>query len=133
MSKTNPFNKFLSAEQREHTALCKWLSLQYPNLLWWHTPNESKKTPFERFLFTVMGGKRGVSDFVFIEPKGEYSGLFIELKATGIKTHKKNGECYYPEQELFLNKAKERGFYATFAVGFDEAKKVIESYMNNKL
>ena len=131
--KNNPFNTYLTKEQIEHKQICQWLAIQYPNLLWWHTPNESKKTPFERFLFSVMGGKKGVSDFIIIEPRGMYSGLAIELKAKGTKVFKKNGECYYPEQHIFLKKMQEKGFFATFAIGFDSAKNIIENYLKKDI
>lgn len=125
----NPFLKYLTEEQKDHASLCKYLEYQYPQLLWWHTPNEGKKTAFERFLFAIMGGKKGVSDFIIIEPKGGYNGLVIELKAVGTKLFKRDGSCYYPEQNEFLYNMRNKGFFATFAVGYDEAKAIIDDYM----
>lgn len=128
----NPFDKYLTKEQYEHVALCNWLKIQYPKLLWWHTPNEGRKTPFERYLSSKMGTKKGVSDFLIIEKKGGFDGLVIELKAVGINVFKKNKTCYYPEQEQFLKDMAQRNYYTCFCIGFDEAKSVITNYMNLK-
>lgn len=126
----NPFWNYLSKEQREHARLCRWLKLdaKTKNWLWWHTPNESKKTPFERFLVSIMGNKKGVSDFIFAEPRGAFVGLVIELKKTGERVYKKNGECYFPEQERFLIDMRARGWRAEFAVGEEDAKALILDY-----
>lgn len=128
----NPFYKFLTEEQRDHKALCDWISkdARTKELVWWHTPNEGRKTPFERYLFSIMGGKRGVSDFVFVKRVGRYSGLVIELKKKGERIFKKNGEPYYPDQHKFILDVMSEGFYGTFAVGFDEAASVLLKYLD---
>lgn len=128
----NVFKKYLTAEQKEHIVICKYLAIKYPNLLWWHTPNESKKTPFERFLFSEMGGKAGVSDFIILEPNSKYKGLFIELKASNKKIFKKDGSCYYESQNKFIKQCNERGFFACFAVGYEDAINIIENYLKIK-
>lgn len=129
---TNPFDKYLTKEQVEHSTLCNWLRLQYPKLLWWHTPNESRKTPFERYLVSMMGVKKGVSDFIIIEKRGGFNGLVIELKAKDVKVFKKDMSCYYPEQQEFLKRMSENNFYSCFCSGFEDAKTVIDNYMNLK-
>lgn len=62
----------------------------------------------------------------------DWYGLFIELKKDGTRLKKKNGEWISPhiaEQAEVIEKLKERGYYATFACGFEEAKEVIDSYL----
>jgi hypothetical protein len=131
MRKANPFDKFLTNEQSEHAALAQWLNLQHKTLLWWHTPNEGRKTPFERYLCDRMGVKKGVSDFVIIRGNDKYTGLVIELKAPGVKAYKQDGTCYFPEQQQFIEKCREQRMYGAFCNGFDEARKLITNYLNN--
>jgi hypothetical protein len=79
---------------------------------------------------------RGYPDFQILEPRGRYSGLFIELKREGVKTHKRNGELlsdpHLKEQEATLNALKERGYSAHFCRGFDEARTCIDEYLGLK-
>ena len=63
----------------------------------------------------------------------DVGGLFLELKAEGTKLYKKNGEMvankHYREQAEMLNKLIESGYYARFAVGYDEAIRIITNYL----
>jgi len=128
-SKNNPFRSFLTREQKIHAGIVEYLFYRYPHVLWWHTFNEGRKTPFERFLFATMGGKKGVSDFIILEPRNGYNGLFLEIKKDGERLHKKNGESYFPEQEEFLKKCEERGFKSCFGIGYDESITIIDEYL----
>ena len=59
-------------------------------------------------------------------------GLFLELKKEGTRLKKKDGEWASPhiaEQAEVLRKLRDRGYAAEFVVGFDEAKKVIDDYL----
>lgn len=59
-------------------------------------------------------------------------GLFLELKREGTRLKKKNGEWateHIAEQAEVLEKLRERGYCAEFAVGFDEAKRIIDEYL----
>ena len=62
---------------------------------------------------------------------GHYCGLFIELKAKTI--YKKDGSLlandHVAEQKTMLEWLETRGYMARFAVGFDEAKKLIDDYL----
>lgn len=61
-----------------------------------------------------------------------YAGLYLELKKEGTRLKKKNGEWATPhiaEQAKVLEKLRDRGYYAEFAVGFEEAKKIIDEYL----
>lgn len=78
------------------------------------------------------GGRRGWPDMCIAEPVGKYHGLYIELKKDGTRLQKKNGEFASPhikEQWEMLGALTLRGYKAEFAVGFDEAKKLIDDYL----
>jgi hypothetical protein len=60
------------------------------------------------------------------------AGLYIELKKDGTRLKKKNGDWaseHIAEQAAVLKELRRRGFKAEFAVGFDEAKKIIDEYL----
>ena len=72
--------------------------------------------------------------YVATRETDEYSayGLFLELKKDGTRLKKKNGEWatkHIAEQADVLEKLRERGYCAEFAVGFDEAKEIIDEYL----
>jgi hypothetical protein len=73
-------------------------------------------------------------DLLIFKPNGVFHALFIELKAKDI--YKKNGELLKNDHvEAQLKTIKELsalGYSAHFAVGFDEAKRLIDDYMKIK-
>lgn len=80
------------------------------------------------------GGRRAWPDMFIAEPmrdKGWY-GLFIELKKEGTRLYKKDGTPaseHIKEQSELLEELDGLGYMAVFAVGFDEAKKIIDEYL----
>lgn len=87
------------------------------------------------------GGQRAWPDMFIAEPmprcidgswKYDYNGLFIELKKEGARIKKKNGDWanqHIAEQAEVLERLEFRGYKAQFAVGFDEAKQIIDEYL----
>lgn len=84
------------------------------------------------------GGRRAWPDMFIAEPQLNTSilkisaGLFLELKKEGTRLKKKNGEWaneHIEEQALVLEELQKRGYAAEFAVGFDQAKELIDKYL----
>lgn len=64
-----------------------------------------------------------------------WAGLYIELKKDGTRLKKKNGEWateHIAEQAKVLDDLRKRGYCAEFAVGFEEAKKIIDTYLEQQ-
>lgn len=86
-------------------------------------------------------GRRGWPDLFIAKPESSpdsalpkihFCGLFIELKADGVRLKKKNGEWaddHIAEQAEVLEKLRQAGYCAEFAVGFEEAVKIITKYL----
>ena len=125
--KKNPFHKYLKQEDHLQIQLAQWLSHQYPNLLWIHVPNEGRRSPFEQYLFSLLGTAKGASDMIFFEPRGKYHGLMIELKVIYA-----NGKKNYPSeaQKQFIKNCQLRGYYATVVWTFDQAVDIIVEYIS---
>lgn len=78
------------------------------------------------------GGRRGWPDMFLAEPKNGLHGLFIELKKAGTRLKKKDGtwaSSHLEEQNEVLNQLQKKGYAAYFAVGFEEAKDIIDDYL----
>jgi hypothetical protein len=67
---------------------------------------------------------------LLVEP---YHGLFIELKKAGTRIYKKDGtlvsNAHIREQFDMLESLRQAGYKAEFAIGFDEAKNIIDEYL----
>lgn len=130
--------------------VCQYLRLQYPKVIFksdfgagaWLTKSQAGRQK-------TMQSSRGFPDIFIYEPRTVkledgaeqfYSGLAIELKKEGttiIVTHGERkghltSDPHIQEQFIMLKELKSRGYYANFAVGFDEAQKIIDWYMGRR-
>ena len=85
------------------------------------------------------GGRRGWPDMFIAEPRatkwGNRVGLFLELKKDGTRLHKKDGSWateHIAEQAETLQALQDRGYETYFAVGFNEAKEIVDDYLGGK-
>ena len=86
---------------------------------------------------TALKAQRSVHkipDMIILKPNGEYHGLILELKSEDSSPYLKDGSLskgqHIQEQNQTLTALLNIGYYAVFAVGFDNAKKIIDDYMN---
>ena len=91
----------------------------------WHTINESGAGGSAQYgaMLNSMGRKKGVSDWLVMIPRGEYHGLFIELKRCHTGTISK-------EQNAFILHQESLCYRCVVAHGFRAALKAIEDYLN---
>ena len=114
------------SEAQEQRALFKWAGLaeqKYPELrLLHHIPNGGKREARTAINLKREGVKAGVPDICLPVARGEYHGLYIELKAGKNKTSSK--------QEEWIKLLIEQGYYVKVCYGWLEAREVIESYLS---
>ncbi len=115
-------NPLEEEEQREFAAWC-----DAKGLLWAHIPNERKATAFSLFELIKQGLKKGFPDNFIAEPRGEYHGLFIELKRDKKSSSKKSHE-----QRVWIKALNEKGYKAAFAYGAEEAKRLVLEYLESE-
>lgn len=119
-------------ERSLHIQVCDYIRLRYPDVIFRTDVADLKLTMAQAArLKRMQGGRRAYPDLFLAEPRGGYAGLFIELKATDI--YKKDGTLkanpHVAEQAKMLSALTQRGYRAVFAVGFEQAREVIDKYM----
>lgn len=122
----------ISKESFLHGMVCDYLRLQYPSTLF--------RTDFAAGIKMTIGqaskhkrlqAVRAWPDLFIAESNGKYPGLFIELKAAGVKLVTMTGNYTTPhlkEQAKVLAMLRTRGFKAEFGVGFEHTKEIIDGY-----
>lgn len=129
-------------EHQIYESIAMYLRMQYPEVIYrFDLAADMKLTVGQARKHKRLHPRRGFPDLVIFEPvprcvdgswNHEYNGLFIELKREGTRLKKKNGEwasSHIAEQAEILQKLTDRGYKAVFAVGFDEAKEIIDNYL----
>jgi len=113
--KVNPFSRRLRPEDRLHANVCDYILFKYPGAKIHHSPNEGKRTAFERYLLKVLHVSSGFPDLLVF-----YKGVVIaiELKA-GKNTLTTNQRNWL----LLLHQY----FPAACCRDFDEATRFIDS------
>jgi hypothetical protein len=115
----NPYDKFLKPEDQLQIGICNYLAYAYPFATVHHSPNEGKRSPFERYLIKLLKVMSGFPDLVIFADNRRI--LFIELKT--IKNKKVS-----VAQKWWIETLTKFGFDAHVCYGFDEAKTVIDEY-----
>lgn len=120
-----------------------YLRMQYPDVIFHSDFGSGVKLTMRQAVKQkrLNGGRRAYPDMFIAQPVdldyGElswrrYAGLFIELKKDGTRLKKKNGEWaseHIAEQAAMLCDLQHRGYQADFAIGFEQAKRLIDDYL----
>lgn len=126
------FVTVLMNEAQVHANICDYIRLQYPKALFNSDLSGLKMTIGQAVKVKKLRSSRAYPDLMIFEPRGTYSGLFLELKRDGEKLSKRSGEWkteHLAEQSQMIQDLVARGYYANFAIGFDSAKTQIDRYM----
>lgn len=120
-------------EDKVHEHICEYLRLQYPGIIF-NTDLSGIKLPIGLAKKVAkLRSSRAFPDLMILKPRGWYNGLFIELKADGVKLFKKSDgkpvNDHIAEQFDMIFALRKVGYSAHFAVGFDEAKAIIDDYL----
>lgn len=103
-------------EDDEQIFCSDWVKYNYPEIVYWHTVNESMKSIGQARKDQAKGLLKGVSDCLFLIPeslRGKYPFGAIELKRAG----KTQASPVSNEQKSFLKSVRESGGFAAVAYG----------------
>lgn len=146
--------KKFDSEDNLHQQVADYLRLQYP-LIMFRTDFAAgiKMTQGQAMKHKRLQSGRAWPDLFIAAPafkddRTDFYGLFIELKKPDTKLKRDKdaakilkGETklrvkgdwfdqHIEEQADVISHLRANGYYATFAVGFDEARKVIDTYLD---
>lgn len=114
-------------EATEQTALFRWAGLmsgQFPEIeMLYHIPNGGSRNKIEAAHLKQQGVKAGVPDLCLPVARGEYHGLYIELK------YGKNKPT--ENQKRWINLLRSQNYKAEVAYGWEEASKIILEYLKS--
>jgi hypothetical protein len=124
--------------------IAQYMRLQYPKVIFHFDLAGLNLSRAQAGMMKAIQGGRGWPDLFIVQPnsllevfEGQssinfYYGLFIEVKKEGTLIWKRKGgpvNDHIKEQIDMLNKLTELGYKAEFAIGFDEAKQLIDNYL----
>lgn len=126
--------KLPSKEKDLHRAVCEYLRLQYPKVMFNSDMSGLRLTIGQATQAKRMRSNQGFPDIVIYEARHGYHALFLELKREGERIFLKDGKTpttpHIAEQAECINKLCDRMYNAQFVIGFDEAREVIDRYLN---
>jgi hypothetical protein len=121
--------------------VCKYLRLHYPQVVFRSDyASGLKLTQNQASVHRSLQSSRSWPDLFIYKPMKvdgrQYAGLAIELKADGtsviLKIGPRKGKLstdeHIQEQALMLRELRKCGYYADFAVGYDQAVNIIDWY-----
>lgn len=136
----------MNSEIQLYEQIAQYMNLQYPTVpfhfdlsgLW--TPSHQARNLYGRLnkrawpdLFIACDNQTNHDNPESV--KRIYYGLFLELKKEGTQLYKKDGmlraNSHHAEQYEVLAQLRSEGYKAEFAVGFDEATKIIDEYLSH--
>lgn len=113
--------------------VCKWLELQHPDILFMSDTIAAVRLTMPQAIRNKAVQKNGFKcpDLIIFEPRGEFAGMFIELKVKS--PYLKNGQLTINEhikaQNESMNKLRKKGYYCTFAWTFEMCMELITEYL----
>ena len=121
-------------EEQLSKAVSRYLKLQYSDVVFTCDASGVRLTMGQATALKAQRSVHKIPDMIILKPNGEYHGLILELKSEDSSPYLKDGSLskgqHIQEQNQTLTALLNIGYYAVFAVGFDNAKKIIDDYMN---
>ena len=108
----------------EHRLQCgcvKWLRLQHPELLCFAIPNGGARNAVTGARLRDEGVTAGVPDLFICVPRGDFHGLFIEMKIP-------TGKLSAAQKQVAVQIERE-GYYFAVCRSFDEFRQIVTDYM----
>lgn len=113
--------------------VCAYLRVAHPDVLFMSDTIASLKLTKQQAVRNSQIQKPGFKtpDVIVFEPRGKFTGLFMELKV--VTPFKLNGELkadkHIQDQAESINKLIKRGYHASFQWNFNDIVKLINWYL----
>lgn len=116
-AKAIPFSRRLRPEDVLHANVCKYILFKYPGAVIHHSPNEGKRSAFERYMLKVLHVSSGWPD------------LIIFYKSTMIAIELKEGKNKLTDNQRRWLTILSHFMPVNCCTGFDEAVKFIDAQL----
>ena len=121
-------------EQQEHIKICEYIKNTYPSVIFTSESSGIRLTINQARTIKKMRSNSGLPDLMIFEPRKGYNGLFLEIKKEGTTIYKKDGDFradeHIAKQKQVLINLRNRGYFAEFVVGFQDAKPILDFYFS---
>ena len=118
----NPYEKYLGKEDIMQHDIMNHIKKEYPDVLAIHVPNESKRSPFERYKFKMLGGMAGIPDVLIFRSNKDFNGLAMELKVGYNKPTENQLKC--------LDLLKKEKWKVCWINDYEKAIDIINEYLS---
>jgi hypothetical protein len=116
----------IPTEAQEQTTLFQWARMmegRWPELRLIHSiPNGGSRHPVEAVHLKQQGVKAGIPDIFLPCARGQYHGLYIEMK-------RRKGGRLSDEQRAMIEALRAQGYKAEVCRGWEEARDTICEYL----
>ena len=122
-------------EYQLYKDVAAYLRLQYPKVMYHFDLTGVNLSRAQAGMTKAIQCSSGYPDLFIAEPRKGSHGLYLELKAEGTRLFKRNCDLasdHLKQQASVLSDLRNKGYDAWFAVGFDEAKELIDRYLNGQ-
>jgi hypothetical protein len=121
-------------EEDIHIQICEYIRLRYPNAIFTSESSGIRVSMYQAKKLKKMRSCAGLPDILILEPRKNRYGLFLEVKKDDVIIYKKDGDLvsneHIEEQEEIIHRLNQRGYLASFVIGFDDAKSLIDYYFS---
>lgn len=127
--------KKASPEQRVQLRVCTYLRTNYPMVYFrCDTVSGLLLSKNQRQLHHAQQSGPCQPDMMIFEPRRGYHALLIEIKAPGTVLKRRDGsyvaDVHIRAQKRVHDDLRRRGYFATFAVGYQNAVDIIDWYFS---
>lgn len=124
------------SEASIHQQFCAYVRNNYPDAIFTSESSGIRLTMGQAVKAKKLRSSSKLPDFWMAEPRGIFCGFFLELKRSRDEVFTKDGVLRQDDrirgQHKIIVSLCEKGYYARFGFGLDDAIKKLDDYMNSR-
>ena len=122
-------------EEKLQLSVAKYVRVAYPGVIFNSDfASGMRMNMGQAMIAKMMRSESGQPDLTILEPRGKYAGMCLELKRDKSEVYLVDGvtlkkDEHVHKQSKMLKRLREKGYWANFVCGIDDAVHVIDEYM----
>lgn len=120
-------------EEQLQVAVSAYIRANYPDVIFTAESSGVRMNIGQAMKLKAQRSEGKLPDLIILEPRGQYTGLVLELKQEGAPLWLKNGTLSQDEhiqgQFKILKRLSSKSYYADFTIGYKETIETINRYM----